>query len=875
MSPIGLAASRHLLRHPWVVVLAVLGIALGVAMATAIDLAIASSRRAFTESVAGVAGRATHEIVAGPSGIADLEFGRVRRELAPWPVAPLLESDVALTGHPGRVLRLMGVDPLCEGPFRPYVGAIGGVAGGKAGDRADDQDGLRAAARLMTTPDAVALASATAASLGIGLGGRLDLRIGTRVRTVEVVALLDSPDEFSRRAIADLAICDIATAQELLGRVGRIDRLSLIAPAGSEARLSALAMPAGAELRPAAARASALDQMTRAFHLNLTALSLLALVVGMFLIHNTVGFLVVQRRELIGRLRLAGATRCSIAVTILCEAAVFGVVGTALGLALGIAAAHELVNQVTRTISDLYFVVAVQEVALPPATLAKDAGLGLCATLLAAALPVWEATTTRPSAVAARSTIEARARRTAPWLAMAGIALLAAAWALIAIGGSSLALGFMALALVIVGYALLIPLSLGAIIALIARPLAALGGPVAAMAARSVSATLSRTGVAVAALVIASAASLGVGIMVGSFRSSLQEWLDATLRADVYISAPRAVAARINEVTLPAELVERLARVDGVAALVTKRDAHPTMRAAQSAMREAHPMMPGATGDMIDLVAFQMPSSLHAGFTFVVGDPALAWPAFAAGDVLVTEPFAFRHAVGPGASLRILTDHGERAFTVAGVVKDYSNDQGSVFIDRAAYERCWNDRGISGVSVIAVPGVEVDALIARLRAAAGDADLWMSSNRALRRESLAVFDQTFAITGIIRVLAGAVAFLGILGALLALALERAREIAVMRMHGCTPGQVMAITGGQAAITGIAAGVMSLPLGIALAAVLALVINRRSFGWSFALHVDPWLLVQALLLAVAAAVLASVYPAWRLSRVAPAAALRDE
>jgi putative ABC transport system permease protein len=840
---VGTVLRRHLGRHPWLVVLAVLGIALGVAMSTAIDLAIASSRRAFAESTAAVTGRATHQIVAGPSGIPDAEVACLRAELAPDQLAPVVESDVALPEHPGRVLRLTGVDPLSEPPFRPYLGSL------TSGDAA-------ALAALMTRPATIALLRATADELGLSVGSRLALLIGTRTVTVEVAALLDPGDGFSRRALADVAACDIATAQELLGRAGVIDRIDLIAREGED--LSRVQLPAGASLAPAASRAQALDQMTRAFHLNLTALGLIALVVGMFLIHNTAGFLVVQRREAIARLRLAGATRGAIAGAILAEAATFGVVGSALGLALGIVAAQALVGAVTRTISDLYFVVSVREAALPGATLALNAAVGVAVTVAAAAMPAWEATRTRPAAVLAPSAHAERARRAAPWLAAAGFGCGALAAALIAIGGPGLVAGFAALGLVIAAWAMLVPWLLGLGAAALAPALSRALGPIAAMAARSVRATLGRTGVAVAALAVASAASLGVGVMVGSFRAALVDWLDSTLRADVYISAPRSVAAKINEVPLAPDLVRRLAAAPGVMAFTTKRDAHPMSAAGR-----------------LDLVAFDMPPEVRRAFTFTVGQPAAAWAAFADGAALVTEPFAFRHDVRPGSTLRILTDRGEREFPIAGVVKDYSNDQGAVFLERRTYERWWDDRGVSGVSAFAAPGVSADQLMANLRAAAGADALQMSSNRDLRRESLEVFDRTFAVTRVIRILAGAVAFLGVLSALMALALERAREVAMLRMHGCTPRQVAALLGGQAAITGAAAGLLALPLGIALAAVLALVINRRSFGWTFDLRVDWADPAQAVALAIAAALLAAIYPAWKMSRLPPAAALRGD
>lgn len=845
MIAVALALGRHLGRHPWALGLALLGIALGVGMATAIDLAIASSRRAFGESLAGVTGRATHQIVAGPSGIADAEFARLRTELAPLPLAPVVESVVALADRPGRVLRLTGIDPLSEPPFRPYLGRLTG------GD-------TEALAALMTRPGTVALERGAAEALEVRVGDRLALLVSTRRVEATLAAVVDAGDAYARRALADVLLCDIATAQEILGRRGVIDRIDLIATDADAPRLAAARLPPAAELGRAESRGHALEQMTAAFHLNLTAMGLLALLVGVFLIYNTVGFLVVQRRELIARLRLHGATRGAIAAVVLIEAAAVGAVGSALGLVAGLAAARTLVDGVSRTINDFWFVVAVRDVALPPGLLALNLGIGIAASVGAALAPALDAARTRPAAAIAASAYAERARRWAPLVALVGVACGGLSAALLAWGGSSVALGFAAMALAIVACALVTPLILGIATMLAARPLGAMFGPIAAMAARSVRATLGRTGVAVAALAVACAASLGVGIMVGSFRLALIDWLDAALRADVYVSAPRAVSARIGEVPLDPDLVARLSAVPGVAAVIVKRDARPATSVGR-----------------VDVTAFDLPREARGSFRFVTGDPATAWDRVEAGAALVTAPFAMRHGLGLGDELRFATDRGERAATIVGVVKDYSSDQGTVLMALGSWRAWYDDRGISAFSAFAAPDVTPDELVARLRAASGGHELWISSNRDLRRESLAVFDRTFAVTDAIRLLSGGVAFLGVLSALLALALERAREIALLRMHGCTPAQAAGLIAGQAAITGIAAGVLAIPLGAMLAAMLTQVINRRSFGWSFDLRIDPAEAAVTVALALGASLLAAVWPCWRAFRQTPAAALRGE
>jgi len=840
-----LANRRHLGRHRWVAVLAILGIALGVAMSTAIDLAVASSQQAFARSSAGVVGAATHEIVAGPSGMPDASFAQLRGAAAPWPMAPVVESLVGVAGHPGRALYLTGIDPLSETPFRPVLGS------GDGGE-------LSVIATLMTRRRSIIITAAMAQTLGVAAGDHLGLLIGTRIEPVVVAATIAAADGLSAQAFNDLALCDIGTAQELLGRQGTIDRIDLIVPEQDEARLASLPLPAGATLQSAGSRSAALSQMTRAFHLNLVAMGLLALVVGVFLIYNTIDFLVVQRREQLARLRLHGAQRRALFWAIIIEAAVLGLVGSVLGVVGGIGIAHLLVVEVTRTINDLYFVLEVREVALPLSVLLGNLVLGLVAAIAAAVIPAWQAMSTPPQAMLAVSGEGERALRLVPRLAALGLAIIGLAGLVLLWGGEGVVAGFTAIALVIGGWALVIPFQLGLVSRLAARPLGLVLGPLAVIATRSMRASLGRTGVAVAALAVAISASLGVGIMVDSFRRALVVWLDSTLRADIYVSAPRSVAARINEVALDPQLIITLSHVPGVASVFTKRDVHP-----MSALGR------------IDLTAFAMPPAATVAFTILAGEATTVWHDFDQGAILVTEPFASRHHEHVGEVLLLTTDRGPHGFTVAGIIRDYSSDQGSVLMAMATYHHWWQDRGLSAFSAYAAPGADVQDLVERMRQAAAPQLLQISSNRDLRRESLAVFDHTFAVTQVIRILAGSVAFLGVLSALLALILERRRELATLRMYGCTRGQIAAVLGGQALLTGLVAGVLAIPLGIVLAQMLVVVINRRSFGWSFALHVSFAGLVVTVGLAVLAAALAVVYPAIQSMRIPPASALRRE
>jgi putative ABC transport system permease protein len=859
MSPLLRRASRrHLTRHPWQIGLSILGIALGVAVALSIDLATESARRAFELSTEAVMGRATHQIVGGPSGLGEDVYRMLRVGLGVRQAAPVLEFDVALPDHPGETLHLLGVDPFAERPFRPHLADID--SGG--GERRDNPQALAMLTDLVARPATALISRATAERLHLRRGDTLAIRVAGATRRITPIGWLEPANRLSARALESLLVTDIATAQELAGARGRLTRIDLIIPDDAAGRALAArirhARPASAEIVPAGARAETALSMTRAFTLNLTALSLLALVVGMFLIYNTMTFSVVQRRPLIGMLRALGVTRGEVFTLVMVEAFTIGVAGTAAGILLGLVLAHSLLGLVTRTINDLYFVVSVREVAFTWTALVRSVLLGVGATLAAAAAPAAEAGGGQPREALSRARLESRARSMAPRAALGGLALLLAGTAALFVPGAGAGWGFVGLFALLMGAALATPAGAVVLLRATEAPVSRAFGLLGRIAARGIVAALSRTGVAVAALMVAFAATIGVGIMIASFREAVVQWLAGSLQADIYVAPPSLIGSR-PDATLEPALVGRLAATPGVARASTSRGS----------------VARGPSGP-VRIVALGFEPGHAPGFKFREGRPAVVWPAFEAGAVIVSEPFAYRSAVGAGGSVRLRTDRGERDFPVAGVFYDYGSSAGTVMMSRRTYDRFWDDGAVSALALYAAPGVDVSRLIDALRQrAAGGPDVIIRSNRALRDASLEIFDRTFAITAVLRFLIVIVAFVGVLSALMALMLERGREHGVLRALGLTPGQVWGVVTAQTGLMGVVAGLLAVPVGIMLAAVLVFVINRRSFGWTMPLDIAPLVLGHGVLLAVAAALLAGLYPAWKMAAASPAEALREE
>ncbi|HEX9885337.1 MAG TPA: FtsX-like permease family protein [Longimicrobiales bacterium] len=851
MSLLRLASARHLTRHPAQLALSVLGVALGVAVVLSIDLAIQSSREAFRVSTETVAGRATHHLVGGPAGIADSVFTFVRVAAGVRRAAPVVEGWVGVDGLPGRAFRVLGIDPFSERPFRPYL------AGGSP--RVD-------ATRLLTARGIV-VAEGTARELGVGVGDPVTVTVDAGRWRVEVVGILTPEDALAREGLRDVLVADVGFAQTLLGRWGRLSRIDLAMPPGPDGaaavdRLVA-GLPPDVQIQETGARARTMTDMIRAFDLNLTALSLLALVFGMFLIYNAQTFSVVRRRGLLGTLRTLGVTRGEVFSLVLAEAAVLGVVGALVGAGLGVILGRGLVHLVTRTINDLYFVVSVEGLRVPTLLLLKAMALGVGATVLASLPPAREATGAVPRAALIRSVVEERWRRLVPRSAVAGVLLMAVGGVVLAVSDGVLG-GFGALFAAILGMALLAPMLTVGLMGL-ARPVAQRAmGILGAMAARGVVTALSRTAPAIAALMVAVSVTVGLGVMISSFRGTVVRWLDQTLQADVYVSPPSRVSSRADG-RLDGDLVASLLEAPGVAGGSTYRGTDILTEYGE-----------------VRLLAVALHPLGEAAYDLARGSPAEAFRAFRQGrGVLVSEPLAYRWGLSVGDSVRLPTELGARDLPVVGVYHDYGSDRGVVTVPRVLYDRLWTDPEVTSLGLFLAPGADGEAVMAGLRqvvadvaGAAGDAVI-IRSNRQLRDGSVRVFDRTFAITGVLRALAFAVAFIGVLAALMALELERGRELAVLRANGMTPRQVWALVTAQTGLMGAVAGLLAVPAGTLLAAIMIFVVNRRSFGWTLRMEMGLEVPAQAVALALAGALLAGLYPAWKMARTRPSDALRTE
>lgn len=825
------AGLRYQLRHRWQALLALTGIMMGVAVVLAVDLANGAAKASFALSAQESRGAATHRIVAAGGEIADAVYRQLFTRANHPPMAPVVSAKVRVEGHQGR-LRLIGLDLFAEGAFRDNLpGLIQGQA---------------ALTDWLSSPDAVALSASAAEMLDVETGSRLALTHKGRFFTLRVVAISDNSSLGSRNVL----VTDIATAQSIAGMTGQLSHIDLIL---DQEGLNWVRphLPPGVRLVDVAEQQRSAAGLSAAFELNLTAMSLLALMVGMFLIFNAISFSILQRRNLLGRLRALGVRQDELAKLVLVEALVLALLGTLLGTLLGYWLGQGLTRIVAATVSELYYEVTADAMSLSLGVVAKAWALGVAATLLAAWIPARQAAKTPPLTTLSRAALETAARTRLPRIAMLG--------ALLVVLGSCVALafpggvftGFAGLFILLPGAAMVTPFVLQLAHRVFSRiPLHGIWR----IAIRDLDRHLSRLSTAAAALMVALAASVGVAIMVESMHDAVSDWLLDLLTADIYIASEgfRDGATLPPSVAAEAPLLEQVADFSSY----RKRTLN-------------------ADGQRIILVAAKLSTPSRRGFHFVARDDTDPWPAFDRGALLISEPLAYRLGLAPGDALALPTSTGMHDFRIAAVFRDFASEHGRVFIAREHFRQRWEDARIDTLALFAREGDTTALLSAATGRFSGEHDLVFTAAQEIYDASMAVFERTFRITEVLRLLSVLVAFVGVLSALMALQLERRKEYAILRALGLTRWQVSQLIVIESAALGLLAALLALPTGLAMAWILTAAIQVRAFGWSmpFVVNVSP--LVWTLLLGLAAASLASLYPAWRCAHGDPAPQLRED
>jgi len=835
-----LSSLRFWRQHPWQLLLALLGVALGVALVVAVDATARLANQSLTQSLHNLSGQATHQVIGRSRGLDETLYVKLKQQFPRLSISPVVEGYV---WQQEQRITLLGLDLV-----HPNHNTV--TQGNRfVGDWT----------RLLTQPNSVAISAEMAKQLGLQLNDALPVRHHGKSMNVTVVGILHVADPAMRRAMANVMMADIAVAQTLLHQVGRLSRLDLKLSQSTYPDFAAALTPA-VQLLETTTRIMHMTGTAEAFQLNLKALSLLALIVGLFLIYNTFTFTVLQRRQLIGIYRAIGVTRQEVFLYLLFESMLMGLIGALIGLVLGYALTHVLIGFVEQSLNDLYFSVAIRQIQLGWASIAKGLILGILAAFIATLLPAFEATTTSPRMATQTIEIEQKLVRYLHWINLIGLVLMGLGGLLLYLPWHHFGVTFTGLFTLILGFACLVPSMVIGILLGMQTLLGRSSAFVLRMALRSVRISLARTSIAIAALCIAIATTTAMGLMIGSFRVAVSDWLHVYLKADIYVS-PMGASQRMDSASFSHQAVMQLQQLPGVAAVSYGREVQLESR----------------TG-LTTLLAINLPVANFDAFVLLSGEPELAKTAFFAGQgVLVSEPYAYHHQVQVGDNLRLPSIH-PLSLPIVGIYRDYGSEQGEILLHRSVYVQHWQDESITSIGVYAKNSANTATVLHQVHQLIEQHN-WQPTHirptQTIIDASLAIFDRTFAVTQVLRWLAVVVAFIGIMSAVMAIQLERAKEMAVLRAVGLTRGQLGGLVLCESSLIGMVAGLLAIPLGAMIGYLLVTVINQQSFGWSMDFLWDLNGSLQGFLLAITAAFLAGIYPAWQMAQANIASTLRGE
>lgn len=829
---------RHWRREPSLTVTLAGILALGVAVFLAVRLAnkaAVSGFGLFTESISGES-----DLLLRPgSGTLDASILRdLRRLSAELPVDyfPVLELSGAKAGEEETdLLRFVGVDLVAIG------NAIGqsGEANGASVITPDESE-----PSPLGATDACFVGEAFARVRGVEKGGRIRVWIQDRSADLRIVGIL--PDPANRPAIPEnLLLMDLPALQQASGEVRRISRIEIRFPGEGSSRtevtrgLAAFSQSRGLILETPEDRKASVTRMSAAFRLNLTILSGLALLVGIYLIFQALEAAVTKRRGEIAILRSLGVTPGQIRRTWLTEAAVLGLAGGILGILLGRLLAEGLVGGIAATVNTLYYETTTSAVTLHPGEVAFSLVFGLVASLVAGWIPAREAAMTPPSQ-AMRQGAQGGGlvwlRRWPLGVVLLGSAMIVARLpALTFSGGTNFPLGgYLAALLAVLGGSILL--------GVLFRPLARLigwgrGDAMRRYAASRLEAVGGRHRLTAAGLSVAIGMSAAMAILVASFEKTLTSWIEQLLKADLYVAAPGAASVAngntISEVDWRALL--ELPGIDGADTLQR-----------QSVTYEGRDLLIGGTTYHDDPARHLQLLWINAPET---SDPS----SLEDGGAWVSEPFArrFRKAIGDGVTLQ--TPAGNREVKIEGIYADYGNEAGTVLVAQRFTEEWFGDRSVSNLAIYTSPSFEPETVLEQVRERFPA--LVARTNQRLREESIRIFHQTFAVTYALEAIAVIIAVAGLGLALAGLLLERRNELSTLRAIGATRRDIARAAMWEGLGIALAGLVGGLVVSFFLGWILIGVINPQSFGWTLRYAV-PWgalVFLSGITLATAAAV----------------------
>jgi putative ABC transport system permease protein len=830
---------RYFARHPALTALNIVGIALGVTVFLSVQIINHSALESFRASVDIVAGKADLEVIGDGLRFDERAYPIVANDPDIAAATPTVEDVATLTDFPGEYLQLLGIDIFSNGPLRTF-------------ELHDAQNQKPDVVEFLRDPDVLAVTRKLSQRLGLRIGDPLRVDTQNGIKTFRIGYILDFGED-APGADEHLSVMDIANVQENFRHVGKLTRISALLRPGANFetvrnRLRTELPPSDIVQAPDR-RNRQVERMLAAFQLNLTALSLISLLVGMFLIYNTVATAVVRRRHEIGVLRALGLSRLQVQGLFMAEALVLGIAGSLLGLVLGVVMAGQLIGVVSKTITSIYILTSIQNLFISPWTLAAALALCLGAVLAAAWFPAREAAMIPPvEALSVGHLEDESARSTRRWSVIAVILLvLAALVARISLTVGPAWLSFGAALFTLLGFAFFVPV-ISVLFSGCVRPRSIM----ARIAFGHFAKSLHRTSMAIASLVVALAMVVGISTMIFSFRTTVEDWLTRSIQSDLVIAPAANLVVGNREMIRP-----------GIEQIIAA-----TPHVTYDTFRELRVQL---NGQSVKLASVRLAVTRDIEpLTLSQGEPRTAVDAAIRGDsVLVSEPFSRRFHLGLGDTINLATPTGHHDFKIAGVYVDYTTEGGVILMDWTTFRKDWQDDAISGIFIYInkKSGMTSARLQRELRPKlAPYGDYLIKSNQELHDQVFKIFDQTFSVTYILQTIGIIISALGIFLSLTILVAERRREISILRAVGASRRQIETLVLWEAGIIGLLGSVLGIIAGLALAWILSFVINVSFFGWTIS-WATPWRFLLSLpFLVIGAALVAGYGPARQAARL---------
>jgi putative ABC transport system permease protein len=840
---------RHLRHHKGRTILSIIGIALGVAVFISVQTAIHTAIESFNASVDHVSGKANLQITSFGRGFTEEVYLKVKKVPGVKAATPVIQYVTKMDEPIGEPLYLLGIDVFSDRPFREYQ------------FYEPYDEGLL----FLKNRNSIAITEKLANRHGLKKGETITLIVGSKKVTLTITNLLKMEGP-AKSLEGNFGLIDIASAQEALEKVGLIDRIDLMVdksiPMETIERELKKVIPPGVEVRRSDTRSGQIEKMVSAFHLNLTALSFISLIVGMFLIYNAISISIIQRRREIGILRSIGLTRPQVLSLFIGEAAWIGCLGSLVGIGIGIGLAKVMLYMVSRTITALYILVKAEHLLISPPVLMAGFGMGVLASVLSSIGPAREASKVTPKEALALGTLETKIKIRLGRFSLIGMGLLILSliFALQKPIDHQPIFGFLAALLILIGVSFLIPSVTTLLNRLLAPLLHFLFGSEGKLASRYIHDSMARTVITIAALMTALSMLISISIMILSFRKTVDLWVEQSINGDVFIF-PGSYSITGYSALLPLEVSKELPFLPGVKAVDSFR-----------ALEVEYQGQPALIASVDGEVFLNMKV-----IRFTRGNPQTILRQFAAGQaILVTESFSLRHQVKAGDRIKLNTPQGEKEFLISGVFYDYSSDWGMVLLEKKLFQSLWNDETLHSAGIYLKEGFSQETFKETIRERYSKPyRLFVVSHRELRNEVLKIFDQTFAITYALEFIAIIVAILGIINSLNALIIERQRDIGIVRAVGAFRRQIEKTTLIEAGMIGFFSHIFGLLCGFLLSILLIYVINKQSFGWTIQFSIPLRSLIESWLIVMFTSIGAGFIPARRAAKMNMVESLRME